>query len=714
VKSGSSGTGVLRQYRGPFVLVILIDKKIMRTNYGDSSGGNPLWAPLALLLAGLSLSIGWGIRGNLGHETGAMIPGVLAAIAVCLLSNREDWRGRVAYFALFGALGWGVGGSMSYMQVIAYAHSGHAASQYYGFFGLFLIGFLWAALGGAGTALPAVLDRRDLCDLFRPLCVVLALLALLYFVEDPAARAIQSQFDTQAGSIVGWHRHESALYWFDSNWLDVVVVIVGLCAFDLVDRRFGKSLWLPVLAAVGGVVGHLAQEGIKTRAGWPGAIRDSLVHTQGDDILFDRKLLMTNWPAAFLNESNHAGLALGLIAGIGCYFAWFGKFRRGSSLLMHLALGWFVGFLLLPVLFDVRLTPPRGDNWAGMLGVFGGLVIYCVRCRQWALIAASLVAGIVGGIGYSGTACVEALLESFGNANLAPGLAESWTHWQNGPANGPIPLDALAAQPIHHWEFWLSANWHSVLEQTYGFVNGLAVAAAMALLLRRLSQSEDSGPREYWTEILAVTVTVPLLMWVNLQKDVGEWTRGPSPAMPTVMRMPLVGFSLSAWAWFNILFGIAAMAFVMLLNIHARRRLALLELGGLGRGQLLYLVLLWVFVIGNFGRIVVHFTEQRLLTEGVITLNAVLATMLLLLVPRTAPILLSPIPPGYGRLVGGAALIALVCAVVFPVAETLCVRAVYKDAPVMRPRGAKNGPTTRFGPHAAWKYRPLLKGADHR
>jgi hypothetical protein len=245
-------------------------------------------------------------------------------------------------------------------------------------------------------------------------------------------------------------------------------------------------------------------------------------------------------------------------------------------------------------------------------------------------------------------------------------------------------------------------------------VNGLAVAAAMALLLRRLGQSEDSGPREYWTEILAVTVTVPLLMWVNLQKDVGEWTRGPSPAMPGVMRMPLAGFSLSAWAWFNILFGIAAMAFVMLLNIHTRRRLALLELGWLGRGQWLYLVLLWVFVIGNFGRIVVHFTEQRLLTEGVITLNAVLATMLLLLVPRTTPTQHSRIPPGYGRLIAAAVLTALVCAAVFPVLETQCVRAVYKDAPVMRPRDANNGPTTRFGPHAAWKYRPLLKGANHR
>jgi hypothetical protein len=88
--------------------------------------------------------------------------------------------------------------------------------------------------------------------------------------------------------------------------------------------------------------------------------------------------------------------------------------------------------------------------------------------------------------------------------------------------------------------------------------------------------------------------------------------------------------------------------------------------------------------------------------------------MLLLLVPRTTETQPSRIPPGYGRLIGGAGLIALVCAVVFPVAETLCVRAVYKNAPVMRPRDANNGPTTRFGPHAAWRYRPLLHGENHR
>src|SRR5437016_8346153 len=68
-----------------------------------------------------------------------MIPGALAAMAAVLLSGREDWWRRIAYFAFFGALGWSFGGSMSYMQVIAYTHSGHSGSVFYGFACLFAI-----------------------------------------------------------------------------------------------------------------------------------------------------------------------------------------------------------------------------------------------------------------------------------------------------------------------------------------------------------------------------------------------------------------------------------------------------------------------------------------------------------------------------------------------------------------------------------------------
>src|SRR5262249_22964729 len=154
---------------------------------------------------------GWGIRGNFGHEYGAMIPGALASLAAVLLSGRPDWHRRIVDFAMFGALGWSFGGSMSYMQVVAYTHSGHSPSVLYGFACLFVIGFLWATLGGAGTALPAVVDQAFLSGLFLPIGVVFVLWWL------------------QGIAIAPWLRHQGiSLDWYDTDWLAASLALVAV------------------------------------------------------------------------------------------------------------------------------------------------------------------------------------------------------------------------------------------------------------------------------------------------------------------------------------------------------------------------------------------------------------------------------------------------------------------------------------------------------
>jgi hypothetical protein len=681
------------------------------TTANGSSVEQPLWSPLAILTAALCLSIGWGIRGNYGHELGAMFPGALAALAVCLLSNREDWWTRVAYFACFGALGWAFGGSISYMQVIAYTQSGHAPSQYYGFWGLFLIGFLWAAPGGAGTALAAVLDRKTLCDMFRPLTVLLALWALLYFIEDPLTHLLQKRFDTSFGSEGAAHRHESVLYWLDSDWFPVLVILIGILAFDLADRHFSDSLWLPAFGGGGGLLGYLVQWSLDG-LGWTGPAVNRLVHLQGDPARFETGRLISNWPV-IAGVAHHAlGAVIGAALGIAAYFAIFGKFRRGSSLFLHMALGWFAGFLLLPVLLDLRLTPPRGDNWAGVLGLNVGALVYFTRHRMWPVFVPMLVAGTIGGIGFSGAACVEALLESFGHRHLQPGLAEAWTAWQqtDSLAWPPAFLEGVSADP--RWAFWQSAGWHSFLEQSYGFVNGIGIAVALALVARRTARVDDDDARRvYWTEIVAVTLTVPVLLYVNMVKNVAAWTGAPAGALPPAMSMPLAGFSLSTLGWFNVIFGFAAAAFVMLLSIHTRRRLAILEQGWLGRGQLYLLVLMWAFVLGNLGRALIGFEERRLITEGTVTLNAVIVSLLILLVPRTRPVAPPEANGDFRRLVVASIIATVVCAALVPPLEAFCVRSVYGDA--VGRRVGRDGPQMRFGPKAQWKHRPLLKGKEH-
>jgi hypothetical protein len=53
---------------------------------------------------------------------------------------------------------------------------------------------------------------------------------------------------------------------------------------------------------------------------------------------------------------------------------------------------------------------------------------------------------------------------------------------------------------------------------------------------------------------------------------------------------------------------------------------------------LLYLVFLWRVVVFNFERALVGFTLQRLVTEGVITFNAVICTVLMALGPQAASV----------------------------------------------------------------------------
>jgi len=142
-------------------------------------------SPIVILPA-LALSIGWGIRGNFGHEHGAMIPGALAAMAAVLVTSRADWHRRVAFFALFGALGWAFGGSMSYGQVLGYTHCGDPPNVLYGFASLYLIGFLWGAMGAAGTALPAYLSRERLTEILPPFLWFFRVLA----IHDESSRSM--------------------------------------------------------------------------------------------------------------------------------------------------------------------------------------------------------------------------------------------------------------------------------------------------------------------------------------------------------------------------------------------------------------------------------------------------------------------------------------------------------------------------------------------
>lgn len=674
----------------------------------------PLWRWPAILAVGLSLAIGWGIRGNFGHEYGAMMAACMAVIAACVMSGRADWRRRVVYFAMFGAMGWGFGGSISYMQVVSYTHSGILPDQLYGFAGLFWIGFLWAAMGGMGVAYPAVTDRERLTHIFRPICWVLVVWTVITLAEGPFVTWYEETVWGQVPeSDSAWHRHESPLYWLDADWLNAFSALAAVCLFDLWDRRFGKAWAMAALGAAGAVAGWLVQR-VLDAAGLTAGLVSLVVRPLGDPTAinpetgerFRAEDMLTNWPQFFEDFSGHLGWALGLLIGFGIYFAIWGKWRAESGLILHMALGWLVVFLVVPVLLGIRMTAPRADDWAGITGAFAGMLVYALRNGLVPVAWASIVSGIAGGCGFAGMQWLKLMMIAPGNPNRLKALGL-----------GPEAYE----QAIETWRHWQSANWHSFLEQTYGFVNGLAVLVTLALLSTRVPKVADdeemagANPKRRWTEGFAVCFVMVLLVYVNAAKNPAKWASDEYGAVPALMKAPLLAsIELSAQTWFNITAAVLAAVFVAMTARHLRRPLDFIPRSYTGKGQLLWLAFVWLMVIVNFERALPVFRENRIITEWVITINAAIATVLLLVfTPKDKDIAPSE-PARFGPLVPRTALVGAAVAIALTLFAAFTVRAVYGPDVFAGHAGRAGKPDLRFGPDANWRTRPVLRGGEHR
>ncbi len=298
------------------------------------------------------------------------------------------------------------------------------------------------------------------------------------------------------------------------------------------------------------------------------------------------------------------------------------------------------------------MTPPRGDNWAGAAGMTAGLLVYCYRARQYELARATLVSGFIGGIGFAAASMLKLVEVTCGYVT----------------------------------------NWHSVLEQTTGLFNGIGLAVAMAGLARRTTPSEpgEAEPRP-WTELLALGFVLVVIPYLNARKNVNQWIQ--QRAMPPMMS------GVPAWVWFDLGYLALALTLLALWRRHRRQPLAVLPESPFARGQVFYLILLWMIVAFNFERIVVVFRSQRLITEGVLYLVALVSTVVLLFAPESHEIgAVEPrlAPPKRARS-GLLALTALgvLAAAVSIAADWAIVRAIHGDR-----HAGYSRLHIRFGPRA--------------
>ena len=417
-------------------------------------------------------------------------------MALVLASGREDWWRRVHFFALFGAIGWSFGGSMSYMKVVSYCHSSQSATVLYGFAGMCLIGFVWSALGGAGVALAATFDAGRLATLFP----VMAMVFSGWFLQEIAVDWLNTQ--------------EVNLDWADSDWLNAAVALAAAVAIALARRRV--------------------------------------------DI--------------------------------------------GTSLVLHLAVGWWVAFLVMVVSLGLRLNPPRGDNWAGCIGLVGGLLVFCGRYRLADVARATLVTGFLGGVGFAFAQMLKLMI--------------------------------MAAD--------LTSATHVIMEWMQGAFFGVAMSVACLPLARRAPQRQ-ADPLPRWTGVFAIFFLLWVIPYYNFAKCPVQWRRNLNLGRE-VYGLPLVASFVPSKGWIGwVEIAFIALGVGMLRFLVRQRRYPSLLLPTLwrGRGQLLYLVFLWTFTFISFARDVTGFAAgHELIIQWLITMHAILCTLFVLWVANPVSVLL--------------------------------------------------------------------------
>jgi hypothetical protein len=196
-----------------------------------------------VVLAALAMSVGWGFRGDYGHEAGAMVPGALLGLAICLASGRQDWWQRSTIMAMCGAIGWAFGGQMSYGRVIGYTASSSLPDVSYGYASLFLIGGLWGGTGAAILSLSVTESRSYLERFAGPLVA----LWLVWFAMD-------------LSGLTG--RLAETWYLNDTDWIAAssALLVAGVCA--AIVPRFRPACILIMVLAAGWWAGYLILTGL--------------------------------------------------------------------------------------------------------------------------------------------------------------------------------------------------------------------------------------------------------------------------------------------------------------------------------------------------------------------------------------------------------------------------------------------------------------------
>lgn len=339
----------------------------------------------AMALTAMAAGMGWGIRGQYGHESGAMIAGALASLTLILLFVPGAPSLQSARAAALMTVAVGIGGSMTYGQTVGLTHDaeliGNQAALRWGMLGLFVKGGLWIGFAGVflGMGLSGKKYRPWEMGLLMPALVGLMILGvwLINMPFDPATRSLPRIYFSD-----DWYfEPDGDLKPRREIWGGYLIALAGLLMYVRLvrgDRLAGR------MGLVGVIAGGL---------GFPGGQCVQAFHAWHPSVFTEGVLAGGAEYFRHFNWWNMMETTFGLIWGAVMAFGlWLNRHLIGTAGEAEpVSIGPFRETLLC-VLHVVLLLSATFLDLPGRIGVFVGLYV-----ELGLLMAALPVIAIVGG-----------------------------------------------------------------------------------------------------------------------------------------------------------------------------------------------------------------------------------------------------------------------------------------------------------------------------
>ena len=237
---------------------------------GHQTPSVPWWKPV--LLAALAGGMGWGIRGQYGHETGAMIAGLLIGLVLLVLLGAQLTRATAARALAWVTIAIGFGGSMTYGQTVGLTHDapliGNWQALSWGMLGLAIKGAIWIGFAGLflGMGLGGVRYRPAECLLMMLAAVALYHVGvwLLNSPFNPAERELPLIYFSDH-----WRwEPEATLKPRRECWGGLLLALSGLWAYVGRGRKDALAARLAGWAALGGCIGFPLGQSLQAFHAW--------------------------------------------------------------------------------------------------------------------------------------------------------------------------------------------------------------------------------------------------------------------------------------------------------------------------------------------------------------------------------------------------------------------------------------------------------------